>query len=75
MLQDVRFGLRTFLKNPRVALIAVLGLALATGATAAIFSIVDGVLLRPMPLGDPDSRGADRGVVDAARRSRTRLRR
>jgi putative ABC transport system permease protein len=53
MLQDIRFGLRTFVRNPGVALIAVLSLALATGATAAIFSIVKSVLLRPLPFGDP----------------------
>jgi putative ABC transport system permease protein len=52
--QDMRFGIRTLARNPGLTLIAVLSLALATGATAAIFSIVNGVLLRPLPFGNPD---------------------
>jgi hypothetical protein len=51
--QDARFGIRTLIRNPGLTLIAVLSLALATGATAAIFSIVNGVLRRPLPFGDP----------------------
>jgi putative ABC transport system permease protein len=52
--QDVNFGLRTLVKNPGVALIAVLSLALATGATTAIFSVVNSVLLRPLPFTHPE---------------------
>ena len=52
--QDARFGARTLLRNPGFAATVVLTLALATGATAAIFSVVNGVLLRPLPFGDPD---------------------
>jgi len=51
--QDVRFGIRMLVKNPGPALIAVISLALATGATTAIFGVVRSVLLRPMPFGDP----------------------
>jgi putative ABC transport system permease protein len=54
LLRDVRFASRSFLRNPGFAFIAAASLALATGATTAIFSIVNGVLLRPLPLGNPD---------------------
>ena len=51
--QDVRFGLRTLVKNPAVSIIAALSLALATGATTAIFSLVYNVVLRPLPFAEP----------------------
>ena len=51
--QDVRFGIRTLIKNPGVTIIAALSLALATGATTAIFSLVYSVVLRPLPFGEP----------------------
>ena len=53
ILQDARFGIRTHVKNPALTVIAVLSLALATGATTAIFSVVNTVLLRPLPFADP----------------------
>ena len=52
--QDARFGVRTLVKNPGFTMVAVLSLALATGATAAIFGVVNTVLLRPLPFADPD---------------------
>ena len=52
--QDVRFAVRALFGNPTFAVTAVLTLALATGATTAIFSIVNSVLLRPLPFADPD---------------------
>jgi putative ABC transport system permease protein len=52
--QDVRFGLRTLRKRPLFATIAVVTLGLGIGGTTAIFSVVDGVLIRDLPYRDPE---------------------
>lgn len=54
MIQDIRFGIRLLLQSPLSTAVIVLTLSLGIGATTAVFSVVEGVLLRPLPYQHPE---------------------
>src|SRR4029453_19101495 len=52
--QDIRYALRALARAPGFSAVAILTLGLGIGATTIVFSLVDGILLKPLPIADPD---------------------
>ena len=71
--QDVKFAVRALLKRPAMSLMVVVTLALGIGATTAIFSVVEGVLLRPLPFPEPERLIQIWGTVPARGLTQTSL--
>src|SRR2546429_5889306 len=71
ILQDLRYGFRLLLKNKAFTAVAILALGLGVGANTAIFSLVNGVLLRPLPFPNAErivyfeGRNPSQGITDS----------
>src|SRR4030095_2234968 len=60
--RDIRYGVRLLARHPGFTLVAVLTLALGIGANTAIFSLINSVMLRPLPVSDPGRRAVVGGI-------------